>query len=377
MKILHVIDSGGLYGAEIMLLGLMEAQLQLGEHPLLLSIGTPGEKQKSIEIKAIEKGLPVIPVRMKAGLNPRGARGIFHRAAQEKVDLIHSHGYKGNILLGLLPLSFRSFPLIATLHGWTGTGGRINRMWLYEWLDALSLHFVDHVVFVSEAMREHHRLKTLPINNTSVINNGLSVQDMDSAKPAAIPETIFQFIRQRFTILGAGRFSPEKDFISLVRAVSGLVHDESCDLQLLLLGEGPLRKELIDEAAMLGITDRVLFPGYTQNVPVIMRCCQAFAMPSLTEGLPMALLEAMASEIPIVTSRVGGMPYALEGGKAGFLIEPGNVDMLKQALREIYVSPHRSAQLVSRAKERVLSKFSNITMAEEYQKIYQDILFQQ
>jgi len=371
MRVLHVIDSGGFYGAEAVLLDLMRAQKQLGIIPILASIGTPDIGRKPIEVRAIEAGLDVRPLRMKAGLNLTGARSLFRLASVEKVDLLHSHGYKGNILLGLLPLWWRKVPLVTTLHGWTRTG-KLNRMMLYEWLDSVSLKCVDHVVFVNQLMGDHPRLKNLSRLKTSAIDNGIDIQALAEKQKLAAPDQITDFAGKRFTIVAVGRFSPEKGFSLLIDVVAELVQN-GCDLQLLLLGEGRLRSDFAQQAANLNLSDRVLMPGYVDNVPACLAICQLFAMPSLTEGLPMALIEAMSAGIPIVASRVGGIPDALQGGECGRLISAGAREELLEAICEAYRSLDEFSRLAESAKSRVEDKFSAATMAERYAQIYQSV----
>lgn len=153
MKILHIIDSGGLYGAEIMLLSLAEEQVGQGLEPIIASIGEPGIKEKPLEIEAKKRGLRVKRFRMRPGPNFLGAVEILRFARQEGCELLHSHGYKGNILFGLLPRCMRQIPLIGSLHGYTSTTG-FNKMRVYEWLDSLSLRFLDQVVLVNGGYAE-------------------------------------------------------------------------------------------------------------------------------------------------------------------------------------------------------------------------------
>lgn len=372
MKIFHVIDSGGLYGAEVMLLNLMAAQKAMGLHPVLISIGTPDYVSKAIETRATEKKLAVIPWRMKAGPNIAGARSLLKLARREGVDLFHSHGYKSNILLGLLSLTRRTIPLITTVHGWTWTGG-FNRMMIYEWLDALSFRFVDHVVVVNKVMLQHPRLKALASDRRSTVNNGIDFSLHDEIALSALPTADQAFISRRFTVVAVGRFSPEKGFALLIRAIGSLVR-QGYDLQLLLLGDGGLRNTFVSLAESQGIVDRVRMPGHVEHVIQYLRQCQLFVMPSLTEGLPMALLEAMYAKIPIIASRVGGIPEALLDGRAGRLVEPGLEDDLKRSIRQLYDDPKSQRETVILAKQQAQSGFSSRKMAEEYLDIYAKIL---
>ncbi|MBM9616719.1 glycosyltransferase [Desulfobulbus rhabdoformis] len=372
MKILHIIDSEGLYGAEIMLITLMQAQKAIGLSPLLVCIGTPESQPKPLEIEAQQKGLDVRPWEMRPGLNLKSVRALCQFADENDFSLIHSHGYKGNILLGLMPFTGRTLPLVATLHGWTWTG-KLNRMMLYEWLDTLSLHKVNHVVVVNAHMLLHHRLRSIPSHKKSVIFNGLNFSSLSPKQKIPISDDVSNFIKNRFTIVAVGRLSPEKGFSLLIEAVADLIHDEQ-DIQLLILGEGNLRDSLTAQANTLGISCRVMMPGYVTSVLPYLQRCQLFAMPSLTEGLPMALLEAMFVKIPIVASRVGGIPSALLDGDAGLLIDSGDKEALTHSIRIIYSQPQSFAEMVQRAQTHALTEFTAQRMAEGYLDIYEQVV---
>lgn len=367
MRVLHLIDSGGLYGAEMMLLHLMQAQQELGLEPVLGSIGARGEGEKALEREAGRRNLRVERFRMRPGPNWAGALEILAFARREQVQLVHSHGYKGNILLGLLPYPLRRLPVVSTVHGWTSAGGW-NRLRLYEWLDALSLRFVDRVVFVSEAMRHHPRLRSLPSAKVAVIANGIPAESAQQEN-GAVREEIVRFAGQGFSIGAVGRLSPEKGLEHLVDAVADLA-GEGRDVRLALLGEGELRRELEQRAADRGIGDRVLFAGYVPDARRYLPSFDLFCMPSLTEGLPLALLEAMAAEVPIIASGVGGIPEALDQGRAGLLVAPGRVAALREAIASVLDEPQPASARAHQARQRLAAVYSSRAMAERYLQVY-------
>lgn len=374
MKILHIIDSGGLYGTEVMLLNLMSAQVSMGLKPILASIGDTGVGEKPLEAEAIRRGLSVKVFRMCPGPNVRGALKVLRFARSEQVDLLHSHGYKGNILIGLMPRILRRIPMIATLHGWTWTGG-ISRMFFYEWLDGVSLRSIDRVVLVNQSMREHPRLKRQPQLELAVVHNGIPRETSSGAdgESGELDREILDFCHQGFTIGAIGRLSPEKGFDVLLEAVAGLVADGEA-VQLLLLGEGGLRRSLEEKAQKLGLEKRVYMPGYVYNARNYLPLIKLYAMPSLTEGLPIVLLEAMQAGVPIVASKVGGIPYVLENGQAGLLIEPGNVSSLKEGLCEVIRNREAAGQRTLVAQQLVHNQYSSQIMATKYLEIYGQVV---
>ena len=172
MKILHVIDSGGFFGAEVMLINLAAAQLKMGLEPAIASVGDPGIGEKAIEIEARNRQVPVQVFRMRPGPNLVGACRLLNFCRDGKFDLIHSHGYKGNILLGPLPGRFKKIPMLSTLHGWITTAASgFTRLRAYEWLDALVLsRFIDRIVLVNRGMLENPRIARLSQRKIFVVD---------------------------------------------------------------------------------------------------------------------------------------------------------------------------------------------------------------
>lgn len=370
MKVLHIIDSGGVYGAETMLLNLMREQVRLGMKPVLASIGTHGEGEKPVEAAAHRLDLRVRPFRMRPGPNWAGAFKILRFAHQEQFSILHSHGYKGNILLGLVPRKVRGFPLVATLHGWTWVGG-CNRMLIYEWLDAFSLRFADRVVLVNQMMTQHPRLRRFSPGSIEVVENGIPLDGTPGE--GHLRTDILEFTQKGFILGAVGRLSPEKGFDILLSGMASLV-GEGFDLRLVILGEGGQRKELSRQIMSLGLTGRVLMPGYVADAKHYLAHFDLFILPSLAEGLPMVLLEAMAAAVPIVASRVGGIPVVLDQGRAGLLVKPRDVASLVAGIRAVVEDPQSARQRCSVALDRATSLYSTKVMGERYLTIYRQII---
>ncbi len=371
MHILHIIDSGGLYGAEIMLLHLMEAQVKLGLKPILASIGAFNCGDKPIEIECRKRKLQVEIFRMRAGLNWYGAFDILKFARRQGVQLLHSHGYKGNILFGLLPRGLRQFPLISTAHGWTSTG-EWNRMRVYEWFDGLSLRFVDTIVLVNSAMKSHPRVAKLRDGKVAVIPNGIP---SNQVKPDStmLHASVLQFAKKGFSIVAVGRLSIEKGYTYLIQAVAELVK-EGYNIRLAILGQGQLQGELEQQVKALNLSDYIFFSGYIENARNYLEYFDLLCMPSLTEGLPIVLLEAMDAGVPIIASQVGGIPEAINNGNAGLLVPPGDTSALKAAIINVIKHPDTAEQRSRLAVSKVRNIYSSEQMAKSYLATYQALV---
>ena len=218
VKVLHLIDSGGLYGAEMMLLNLVEEQVKAGLSPLILSIGTPGVDEKAIEVEAKKRELPVEAFRMKAGVNPLKALQLTKYANREGFDVMHSHGYKFNILIGMIPKFIRKIPLMATLHGYTCASG-VSKIKIYQWLERVLLGRLDGIVFVSGEIKKNPILEGFKAKKEAVILNGIDaarVLDAATDDEAVSIQDIFPADDDCIYIGAIGRLSQEKGFDLLI-----------------------------------------------------------------------------------------------------------------------------------------------------------------
>ena len=369
MRILHVIDSGGLYGAENMLLTLTAEQLQMGIRPVIASIGLPGELEKPLENEARRRGVEVQAFRMRPGPNLFGALRILRFAKRRDVKLLHAHGYKANILFGLLLSGVRRLPMVSTVHGWTGIG-RSGRMRLYEWLDAHSLKCVDRVVLVDSAMAACSHLQLIR-DRCLVVNNGLSGEPDD--EPVSLDKRIADFCRDGFTLCAIGRLSAEKGFDLLLDALRAAV-DRYPDLRLVIFGEGELRQALEQQVRDLRLQGRVLLVGFLPDARDYLMLCRGFVLSSLREGLPIVILEAMRAGVPIIATRVGGVPEALAEGEAGLLVEAGSSWALGEAIVQLREEGAFGEKRVAAASLRVRNHYSGRAMARHYQEVYAGLL---
>ncbi len=364
MKIAHLIDSGGLYGAEQVLLTLCQQQQAQGLQPLIVSCGLPGEAEKPLEHAAVERGIPVISWRMPAGIRLAGMRALREVLRQEKVQLLHSHGYKFNILLALLGRTRLGMPLVSTVHGYVKARFP-HKMWLYEMLDRIALRRFDRVVLVSEQMRQLAAFR----RNTPricVINNGIAATE---AQPSPV------VINDRLELLAVGRLSPEKGFNVLIDAVAELNREQPV-CKLTLMGSGGLDAALKAQAQALGQAEHIQFCGFVSNAAVHFHQYHLLVMPSLTEGIPVTLLEAMRNKTPVIASAVGGIPQVL-GEQHPQLLQPGSASSIVEACKAwLRLSSEQRTQQVEQNFMRYQQNFTAHAMADKYLGLYQSLLTQ-
>lgn len=268
------------------------------------------------------------PKYLNAAHNVAEARGILR---QQRFDLIHSHGYRADVI-GIMLSKWLRLPLVSTCHGFVPNDRRLR---FYNSLDTYILRHFDSVVAVSDQMKKDLVASGVPATRIQVIANAVS-SGVDGASPekrAAVREQLG--IRNADFVFGyVGRLSEEKGLDYLLRAAGDRPAGQAA-ARILLVGDGPRRQELEQHARARGIDDRVHFVGFQSDTSAWYQAMDAFVLPSLTEGTPMALLEAMAQGLPVVATSVGGVPAVVTHRENGLLVPPGDSDSLLAAMNEV------------------------------------------
>ncbi|MBV9622249.1 MAG: glycosyltransferase [Gammaproteobacteria bacterium] len=368
MRVLHLIKSEGVYGAERILLYLALEQQRAGEAPYLGSIGAPGCAAPAIEALARAWQLPVLPLRVPRLPTPGAVRTLLAAAREVGADVLHSHGFKSNVLLGPLARDRRP-PMLSTLHGWTA-GAAWSRLALYEALDRWALRRIESVAVVTRAMLELPAVRALPAQRVRVIENGVPEPgqraQLAQLTHAPLPESLLARMRERPTLLAIGRLSVEKGFDELIAAFAAA--RSAGPHQLLIVGEGPEEARLRQRVSALGLAEDVHLSGYVEGADRLLTHAAGLVMSSRTEGMPVVLLEAMQAGIPVIATAVGAIPQLLEQGRGGELVASGDRAALSAALRRL-IGGAGSAP----AGADLRARFSSARMAREYLDAYRAI----
>jgi L-malate glycosyltransferase len=309
----------------------------------------------------------VVVLDQHAKYDPRTVGQLRRLLREHAIDVLHVHGYKATIAGGLaargLPVKIvkTEHGLIEPFAGWRSLPA-YSKLAANVALDRMaSRYFVDSAVFVS---RDLQRRLTRSRIAQRVIYNGIDVP-VASAAPARLR-------RATFTIGIVGRIDSVKGHLYLLEALARLRHLR--DIRLRIFGDGPLEDTCRRACHELRLEDRVTFEGFDPAIHERMAALDLLVMPSLHEGLPYVLLEAMALKVPVVASRVGGIREVMEDDECGFLVPPGNPGVLADAIERVYDCREFGRALAQRGHETVHRRFLASRMVSEYVDLYRDLV---
>jgi L-malate glycosyltransferase len=228
--------------------------------------------------------------------------------------------------------------------------------------------FVDRYIAVSHDLSRHllHDLG-IPPQKITVIHNGVPGTETGREGDIRFSALASNGVKQPI-VLTCARLHEQKGLIHLLEAVT-LVPEAS----LVIAGEGPQRAELEANACRLGLHERVLFLGHRNDVPALLAGCNIYVLPSLFEGLPLALLEAMHAGKPVIASAVGGVGEAITDSETGLLVPPARPDLLANAIRTLIANPLLAAQLGVAARARAIKEFSADVMVQRVMQVYAEL----
>ena len=366
MRVLQLISSGGYYGAENMLLNLAHSQKSVGCDPCLLLFYNVHQPNVELYERARSHGLSVCMLRCEGRADLRAIREIREYIRGEQVDLIHTHGYKAD-LYGYLAARTESRPIVATCHNWVGGTAALG---IYNRLDRMALKNFSGVAAVSDAVAEQLRDLGIAEDKIHTIANGIDIDRFSGAEPAWFDTTVAPSGK---TIGIVARLDLQKGFEYLLEAFSRLTTSHP-DTRLVIAGEGPDQAAIEAIADRLNMRSKIVFAGQRGDIPNVYAACDVFVLPSLNEGLPMTVLEAMAAGRPVVASNVGAIPTVVRNGETGLLVEPRDVAGLKAALDLLLSDQALSSRLASSGHEWVRQHFTSDAMAANYLRMYENVL---
>ncbi|MGD2205253.1 MAG: glycosyltransferase family 4 protein [Anaerolineae bacterium] len=293
-----------------------------------------------------------------------------------KYQIIHSHQVYSPATIGLIGQSLLGKKLVVNPHrgGYLGDVYRLSERRFGQQRLALLRDKADCFIVISREIEKELQQIGVPQSKLKFIPNGVNTDHF-----VPVEDRRKEHLKQRLDlpkgpiVAFVGRLVPAKN-VSLLVDLWERFPDTGA--HLLILGDGPRRASLENSCQDKGLTDKVLFTGNVENVAQYLQCSDIYVLPSLTEGLPVALLEAMACSLPVVASSVGGVPELLQDGVNGFLVSPGNAQDFHDKLATLLVDRELQHKMGSQARQTILSNYSLSTISERYLALYKDLLNQ-
>lgn len=359
-RLLIVITLAEIGGAQTYVAGLLPALT--GSFEVTVAAWGPGPLIDACRTNDVS----FVPLRfVRRSLNPvYDLLGFFELSRlmrRLRPEIVHANSSKAGVL-ARLAAAVRRVPIrIFTVHGWAfkAHSGLAARPYLAA--DRLMCPLTTMTICVSETERSAGlAMKTCREDRTVVIRNAVELQE---ARPDPRVEPPL--------VLSVGRLKAPKDFSTLVHAMASLPRG-ACRLRI--AGDGPERAALSEEIEQLGLTDSIELLGARDDVLELLRESNLFVLSSRSEGMPMSVLEAMASGVPVVASAVGGLPELVADGESGLLVEPNDPEALAVAIARVVGDSELRMRFAAAAHERARRLFNPERWRQEHVDLYLSLL---
>ncbi len=366
-KVLHVIDSLHLGGAQEVVLNLATCGDRAGFHHEVATMHGHGVYWHRMH----KCGIPLHSLSPNK-LLPWYAVSLPLLLQRGKFDILHCHLIASNIfakpvgaLLGL--------PAIIN-HDHTNDDYRASQRMRLA-LDIFSNRFASHLIAVSDSCRQFLiQREGVPHEKISLVQNAIDLGRFsrssgsreDARRQLGLPANAV-------VVAGVGRLNPQKNF-TLFLQIAARIAPDNPGVVFFLAGHGPEEEMLKALAVDLGIADKVVFAGYVADTRQVYLSADVLLMPSLFEGLPMTLLEAMAMEVPVVASALDGMAEVVDHEKDGFLVPSDSLEGFVATVSQLLHNPALRAETGARAAQKISSRFSASRMCAEVEAIYRKVL---
>jgi glycosyltransferase involved in cell wall biosynthesis len=357
MRILHIVQSLDMGGQERMILHLSRALIERGHEVHVATLSPGGALRSQFE------GIPVVEIVRRPGFDPRAWMSIVSLIRQLRPDAVHTHNPSPMFLGVPAAKILRVAHIVHTKHGANIYGPRSLPA------SRVVARMTTAFVAVSEGTAEVARTKErVPEERLHVIPNGIPLSSFaPNAETRARVRRELGIPADAYVVGSVGRLAVEKDYPLLVRAVAPMLGER---VRLVLAGDGAARAE-IEAAIPVGSREFVVLTGVRHDVGDLLTAFDVFSLTSKTEGLPLAIPEAMASGLPVVATAVGGLP-SIVPQSVGMLAPHGDAEGLRRAFEELRDDAERRGAMGRAAREHAWACFSLETMVNRYEALYRN-----
>ena len=315
------------------------------------SFAESGGRPEFLDVIARDN-IPVHVFDVTSAYDTRAISDLRNYCRANEIDILCTHDYRTTVLGCMAARRIRT-RWLAFSRGFTQDNLKVR---LYHAIDKFLIRQANHIVAVSHSQKDKLRRLWIREKNISVVHNAID-PDSFAAIPPVDLRTRFGFEPDTFVCISGGRFSREKGQAHLVEAAWSAIA-RNPRLRFVLFGDGPDWQRMRGRAETLGLVGKVLCPGFERNLLGCMKGADMLINPSLSEGLPNIVLEAMALGVPVVATSVGGVPELVTDNQSGKLVPAANASAMADAIVELADNAEKRAALVSSAKDAIAGEFS-------------------
>ena len=373
-RLLHIVGDSSFGGAAKIILRLAQTMRAEGWHVDVLttnSVFHDAAAQHDVGVVSLD----VIRREIRPWWDLRGLVRLYRFLRREGYLVVHTHTSKAGFV-GRLAAWLAGVPVILhTAHGFAfhERSPRAKRAF-YCTLERFASRWCDRIVSVSEFHRRWAlMLRICGTKKISAIPNGIACQSPHLPASTVVWRRTLAALPSDLIVLTTGRLAPEKGLEYLIEAASLLRHSRPA-FRFVLAGDGPLRAQLEELAESLGVTRHVEFLGYRDDISDLLAACDLVVLPSLREGLSIALLEAMAAGKPIVTTQIGSNSAVASQADMALLVPPGDPQTLCAAILRCGRDPALRARLGTNARLLFERHYTEERMLNSYRKLYIDLV---
>ena len=374
ITVLQLVLSLCIGGTEKIVYDLVRRMKEAGIRPLVCCLDEIGEFG---EMLRHEEGIPIESLQRKPGLDYPLFSRIADRIEDLEPDILHAHHYSPffyGLFGALLARRRRKGPMPRLVFTEHGIEYPFRRRWKRCLLNPLLLRMADEVTTIARHTRNNlAKYENYPPDRVRVLYNGIDVGAYSGGKSREAARD-FLGLSPRNQIIGVvARLDPVKNHPMLLRAFRE-VSDRFPGTRLMIIGEGPARTDIEALVDRMQLRSRVLFLGARRDVADIIRAMDIFALPSFSEGMSVTLLEAMAAELPVVATRVGGNDEVVVDGETGFLVPDDDARTMANRLMALLENDRLRRKMGSAGRKRVEAVFSVERMVDRYAALYEGTL---
>jgi sugar transferase (PEP-CTERM/EpsH1 system associated) len=367
IRVVYLVHTLRLAGLENVVVSLANALDPSLFECTIVSLAPHDSLQNQVHAERVQ----VVSFDKKEGNDPRLIYRLYRFLRQERPHIVQTHNW-GTLLEGALAAKLAGVPVV--IHAERGTiDGRRRNLFVQRHL----LKIVHQVLSVSEAHRQRLADATgFPYQRIKPIPNGVDAS-LFFPRPTE-KQRIRKNLGLELTPLYFGTVAnlrPVKNHSLLLRVGSRLCQSHE-QVRFVFAGDGPLKEQLVTLAEELGISAKVRFLGARSDIPEVLNALDIFVLPSLSEGMPNAVLEAMACGLPVVATRVGGIPELIEDGNTGLLVASEDERQLEAILGNLLRCKAKRHALGEKGRQRVLERFRLERMVQEYQELYYSLVME-